>query len=82
MKKVNFEVFKENMELLDEDYIESNKACIPDHFVKLGLTDSTIIELSKNKYLVLSVDFPLVGYLAKNNIDAINFNHIRTYHWN
>ncbi len=46
-----------------------------------GLTDSGIISLVKGKYLALSDDFPLVGYLQSKDIDAINFNHLRPSNW-
>ncbi len=47
-------------------------------FSKFGLTDSAIIELVKEKYLVLTDDAILFQYLEKNRIDVINFTHLRT----
>jgi hypothetical protein len=47
------------------------------YFTKFGLTDSSIIEDAKDKYLVLTTDFPLSGYLEHIGADVINFNHIR-----
>jgi hypothetical protein len=43
---------------------------------KLGITDTNIFHLAKNKYLVITDDLALSEYLSKNNIDVINFNHI------
>jgi hypothetical protein len=34
--------------------------------------------LAKGNYLVMTDDFRLAGYLQKEAVDVINFNHIRT----
>lgn len=66
---------------IEEHYKESSKVCALEHFRKFGLTDSGIIDLVKDKYLVLTDDFPLANYLQTVGIDVINFNHIRTVSW-
>lgn len=66
---------------LEEHYTESVKLSSQAHFNKFGLTDSGIIDLVQGKYLVLTDDFKLSNYLQTNNIDVINFNHIRTLNW-
>ena len=66
---------------LNENYISSSSASSLAHFSKFGLTDVGIGELAKDTYLVLSDDLKLVSYLQKKDIDAINFNHIRTWAW-
>ena len=50
-------------------------------FFNFGLTDCAILDLPPQKYLVLSVDAPLVIALQKKGIDAINFNHLRQQSW-
>ncbi|MGK7938793.1 MAG: PIN domain-containing protein [Crocosphaera sp.] len=65
----------EEFSLSSQDIIKNNG------FVKFGLTDCGIIEVSKNQYLVLTDDFKLFNYLQKLGIDAINFNHLRFYLW-
>lgn len=65
----------------DEFYIESSTATQVEKFTKFGLTDSGIISLAKEKYLVLTDDFKLANYLEKIEIDAVNFNHIRVCGW-
>jgi rRNA-processing protein FCF1 len=73
--------FAEQIAALQEHYIESAKLSSTPHFLKLGLTDSGILNLAQDKYLVLTDDFPLAGRLEKQGIDVINFNHIRTMNW-
>jgi rRNA-processing protein FCF1 len=46
-------------------------------FLRFGLTDAAIIHIAKNGLLVLTGDRALAGYLAKNGIDVVNFNHLR-----
>lgn len=67
------------IESMDEKYIKSTELGKEIFFKKFGLTDSSIINSAKGKYLVLSDDFPLCGYLLKNNIEAVNFNHFRSF---
>ena len=50
-------------------------------FVKFGLTDSAITHIARNKYLVLTDDFPLANYLQSQKQDVINFNHLRQMAW-
>lgn len=66
---------------LEEQYITSIRISSLEHFKKFGLTDSGIIDLVKDKYLVLTDDLKLVSYLQNVGIEAINFNNIRTLNW-
>ena len=76
-KTAYFQHFSETIGLIAETYVVSAEAAKLDHFPKLGLTDSGIVQLVKGKYLVLTDDFPLSGFLADAGIDALNFNHLR-----
>jgi len=76
-----YDEFKNYVSLLNENYFESKVICNTSHFNKYGLTDSSIIELSQKKYLVLTDDFRLSNYLNTVGIDVINFNHIRMINW-
>jgi rRNA-processing protein FCF1 len=73
--------FAEQIATLQEHYMESAKLSSTSYFIKLGLTDSGILDLAQGKYLVLTDDFPLAGRLEKQGIDVINFNHVRTMNW-
>ena len=46
-------------------------------FSQFGLTDTGILETAKNGGLIISMDFDLVAYANKCNLEAVNFNHIR-----
>ncbi len=76
-----FDIFAKQIQVLDEHYVESRIAAQREEFTRLGLTDSAIIDLTPKKYLVLTDDFTLANYLAKNGVDVINFNHIRVAGW-
>lgn len=76
-----FGSFSKIINNFDENYFKSYDLSVKDGFNKFGLTDISIFELSKDKYIVLTDDFALYNYLGKNKIDAINFNHIRTLNW-
>lgn len=75
-----FERFRREVHVLAETYMPSAEASESPHLGRLGLTDSVIAEISKDKYLVLTDDLPLANLLQKLRIDVINFNHIRRWH--
>jgi len=67
---------------IDEIYIPKNVILGNQILFKIGFTDLSIIELSKNKtHLVFTDDLPLTGYLNKFDCDLINLNYIRTELW-
>jgi rRNA-processing protein FCF1 len=62
---------------LKEETVEAATLCEREHFIDFGLADMAISEISSSAYLVLTIDFDLVGHLKKRKIDVINFNHMR-----
>jgi rRNA-processing protein FCF1 len=74
-------VFAEKVARLNESYLESTEVVRTDSFTKFGLTDCGIVNIAKNKYLVLTDDLKLANYLENIGIDTINFNNIRVYGW-
>jgi len=66
-------------ELLDERHEKSAVVCGQPAFLRFGLTDAAIAQVTADKVLVLTVDFPLIGYLLKKGVDARNFNHYRLH---
>jgi len=80
-KTAYFEQFARGIDTLDEQYVASATVCQTEPFPKLGLTDSGIIYLARNNYLVLTDDLALSGILEKTGIDVLNFNHIRVLAW-
>ncbi|MCT7981416.1 hypothetical protein NG792_27210, partial [Laspinema sp. C3] len=69
--------FYSSIKLFCKRSIESATVGRADNFKKFGLTDCGIIEVSRDKYLVLTDDFKLANYLQKIGIDTINFNNLR-----
>ena len=69
--------FSREIPHFDEFYIPSAEIAQTPVFKKLGLTDAGIIDLVKDKYLVVTMDFSLWNYLQNLGINAVNFNHIR-----
>ena len=80
-KDIYSKVFSQLTEAFQETYRPSANLCTLPHFPSFGLTDSGIIDLAPETYLVLTDDGPLYGYLAGNGVDVINFNHIRPLNW-
>lgn len=74
-------IFAQGIARLDEFYLESINVANTDNFAKFGLTDCAIVNLSRDRYLVLTDDLKLANYLQREGIDTINFNNIRTYGW-
>jgi len=74
-------VFSKAVDKINEEYTSSRDLAAQNHFPKFGLTDSSIIETCRLRYLVLTVDLPLFAFLTNSGLDAINFNHIRTWTW-
>lgn len=77
-----FRRFIEEVELLEERYIESARALRNGHAERLGLTDAAIIEAARKKLLVLTADVDLYLAMCKEGVDCINYNHIRPLHRN
>jgi len=72
-----WDIFMSGISILEEKYLPSQSLCQTPIFTRLGLTDSAIIELVREKYLVLTDDAILFQYLEKNGIDVLNFTHLR-----
>jgi rRNA-processing protein FCF1 len=81
LKSSYYPEFAKQLVNLEEHYMESVGVAFLPHFNKFGLTDAGIVELVREKYLVLTDDLKLVGYLQNANIDVINFNNIRVLNW-
>jgi len=63
---------------LHEHYTPSQELCDEGAFPKFGLTDMAILRAASGKYHVLTDDLRLTQYLLSQNVDVINFNHLRT----
>ena len=65
----------------EERYLKSGDASSRQEFVRLGLTDSALLEVSKNDVLLLSVDLDLCIAAEIAQYKFINFNHLRDAHF-
>jgi rRNA-processing protein FCF1 len=74
-----FAEFAKRIVPLHEECVAIADVARRDCFTRLGLTDSGILHLVKDKYLVLTDDLRLHGVLEKAGIDSINFNHLRRF---
>lgn len=63
---------------LDEAYVSGALLARKPTFVKLGITDTSIIEVAAAPYLVLTDDFRLYNHLVDRGIDVLNFNNLRS----
>jgi len=71
------------VERLREDYYPCKLAVTERSFVRLGLADSTLAMLAKEKVLVLTDDLPLYAQLNSEGMPVMNFTHFRSaaYGW-
>ncbi len=75
-----FAWFASRLAVLQEEFV-SSAAALGNRWAKFGLTDAGIAEIARNRYLVLTDDFPLSQSLQNAGIDALNFNHLRDANW-
>lgn len=73
-----FEAFARSIPTLHESHIVGAELSRKPPFVKLGITDTSIIEVAAAPYLVLTDDFRLYNFLADRGVDVLNFNHLRS----
>jgi hypothetical protein len=66
--------------LLNERYCPSKEASGYTYFRTVGLTDAGLCMIAA-EHLVVTADYDLYQILRKNNVDAVNFNHLRPLAW-
>lgn len=76
-KSAVFQVLRSVIAESNETYIPSRTAAGRDEFIRLGLTDSAIIEASLHEVVLLTTDLDLYVAATSKGIPAINFNHLR-----
>ena len=65
------------LETLAEEYVESKNAALRSEFVRLGLTDSVLLQANELGYVLLTADLHLYQAAMAKGLDARNFNHLR-----
>lgn len=70
-------VLKTYIDNSKEIFLESSDLSKRQTFLKFGLADTSVTFTAENKYLILTDDRPLYGFLMNSNIDAVNLDQIR-----
>lgn len=73
-----FDLLAQSIPKLHERHTASTDLAGDEAFIKLGITDTSILEAATDHYLVLTDDLPLYSYLGGRGLDVLNFNNIRT----
>jgi hypothetical protein len=69
--------FRALIKRIDEIYVTSVDASSRREFLRIGLSDSALLEVSKKNIMVLSVDLELYLAALAAGYEAVNFNHVR-----
>ncbi len=72
-----FDVLRDVIANSQETYVPSRRAAEREEFVRLGLTDASLIETSSEETTVLTTDLGLYLAVLGKGTPAINFNHVR-----
>jgi hypothetical protein len=72
-----FKTFRAIVRSASEEYIQSRIACETKEFLRLGLTDSGLIEIADTSRSILTTDLDLYLSALMRGVSAINFNHLR-----
>lgn len=65
------------VEKMVEEFHPSREVVVTEFFAKFGYADAAIAVAAKQRYLVLTNDSRLSGFLRAQEIDAINFSELR-----
>ncbi len=63
---------------IEEVYYPSKEHIATPEFLRIGLTDATIVRLGRDNVTTITADSPLAQSLAQSKLPHINFNHHRT----
>jgi hypothetical protein len=69
--------FRELIKKTNEIYTTSADASSRSEFLRIGLSDCALLEVSKKSMVVLSVDLELCLAALTAGYEAVNFNHVR-----
>ena len=70
------ELFSRRIQLIPELFEDSSQIASDASAIRFGLTDAALISLAKT-HLVLTVDWPLTGFLESRNLAVLNLNHLK-----
>ncbi|MFZ5450700.1 MAG: PIN domain-containing protein [Thermodesulfobacteriota bacterium] len=72
-----FETFHSFIQSTQEEYIDSRIASNAMEFLRLGLTDSGLLEITNESRSILTTDLDLYLSALSRGLSAVNFNHLR-----
>ena len=72
-----YEIFKALIPTMVEQHIPSATAAGRAEFVRLGLTDSVLLEVTRPTTTLLTADLQLYLTASRAGKNAVNFNHVR-----
>jgi hypothetical protein len=72
-----FSILKTVIQNTDEIYLRSSEAANSPDFIRVGLTDSTLMEVISKDGELLTTDLNLYLLAISKGRKAINFNHLR-----
>lgn len=61
----------------EERYVESKLAVARNEFVRIGLTDSALLQIAPTPHVLLTGDLNLYLAALKQGLNVLNFNHHR-----
>ena len=68
------------IEAAEERYIPSRAAAARTEYVRLGLTDASLLEATGEQSAILTADHDLYLAALASGVPAFNFNHIRDHY--
>lgn len=72
-----FETFRALILSTPEEYVESRTACDAKEFLRLGITDSGLLQITNKSRALLTTDLDLYLSALSRGLSAVNFNHLR-----
>lgn len=75
------ETFKGKINIFKEDFFKSDILCKRKFFIKVGLTDVSIISLANKGFIVFTTDLQLTNFLEHLKLDVINWNNLKSFIW-
>ncbi|WP_420236749.1 hypothetical protein ACOBR2_14080 [Telmatobacter bradus] len=70
------EFFSQRVQVIPELYEESAKIASDSPAIRFGLTDAALSSVA-NQYLVMTVDWPLTGFLESRSLPVLNMVHLK-----
>jgi hypothetical protein len=70
------EIFSQRIQVVPELFEDSAQIASDASAIRFGLTDAALASLAKT-HLVITVDWPLTGFLESRNLAVLNLQHLK-----